>query len=294
MSYQDEIRSTITARIVEALKSGQTPPWRRPWSCQGPALPTNISGRRYSGINVFCLLLAAMQKTYPTNLWGTYNQFRNAGGQIRKGEKASQIVLWKPVTRKKLDASGKEKIDTFPIMKTWSVFNISQCDGYPLPASPTTRTEFIDYVPAEKAIAATGADIRHGGNRAYYSTSGDFIQMPEKATFESNHGYYSTLLHEAIHWTMPRLKRKESYALEELVAETGGCFLSAELGIPQSDDLTNHVAYVKSWIAELENDHGAIFRAAKQASLACDLILKCSRQPEVEEVEEAGELVAAG
>jgi antirestriction protein ArdC len=140
MSFQDEIRSNITARIVEALKSGQTPPWRRPWSCQGPALPTNISGRRYSGINVFCLLLAAMQKNYPTNLWGTYQQLRKAGAQVRKGEKASQIVLWKPITRKKLDASGKEKIDTFPIMKTWSVFNVSQCDGYPLPASQTNCT----------------------------------------------------------------------------------------------------------------------------------------------------------
>ncbi len=293
MSYQDEIRARITENIVAALKSGQTPLWRKPWATTGPRLPTNIGGRQYNGINILCLLLAAMQKNYAVNLWGTYNQYRSAGAFVRRGEKGTQIVLWRPVERVRTLADGTERIDTVPVLRTWSVFNVSQVEGYPLPATPT-RPEFVDYTPAEEAFAATGADIRHGGSRALYSLTGDFIQMPPKSAFESVHGYYSTLAHEAVHWAQPRLNFKASYALEELVAEIGGCFLCAELGVPQSGDLTNHQAYVASWVRELENDHGAVFRAAKQASVSATFILNFSRKAETgEESEEAGELVAA-
>ena len=49
-----------------------------------------------------------------------------------------------------------------------------------------------------------------------------------------------------------------SYAEEELVAELGSLFLSADLGI-QSTDLEgefyeNHVSYLQSWMNALEND----------------------------------------
>ena len=293
MSYQDEIRAKVTEKIVTALKSNQTPPWRRPWATNGPALPTNISGHKYSGINCVSLMLAAMQKNYSVNLWGTYNALRQAGAQVRRGEKSpAQIILWKPVKQRKVNAHGEEVEKTFPVMKTWSVFNVAQCDGFPMPVN-NNRPEFTDFGPAEEAFAATGADIRHGGNRAYYSPSTDHIQMPPKSAFHHEHGYYSTLAHESIHWCASRLGRKESYAFEELVAELGGTFLSAELGVPNSEDLTNCQAYLASWIKELENDHSAIFKAAKQASVKPDFILAFSRKPEAEEAgEEAGELVA--
>lgn len=112
------------------------------------------------------------------------------------------------------------------------------------------------------------------------------------ASVNDEHGYYSTLGHESIHWCQPRLGHKESYAFEELVAELGGTFLAAELGVPNSQDLTNCEAYIASWVRELENDHGAIFRASKQASLSASYILAFSRKAESEEQEEAGELAA--
>ena len=292
MTYQDEIRAQVTEKIVAALKSGQTPPWRRPWATYGPKLPTSIAGHTYSGINVVCLFLAAMQKNYSVNLWGTYNAFRQANAQVRRGEKGTQIILWKPITRRKLNAHGEEVESTFPVMKTWTVFNVAQVDGYSVPGLETPRSEFLDYCPAEEAFAATGADIRHGGNRAYYSPSTDHVQMPPKTAFHHEHGYYSTLAHEMIHWSQPRLGHKESYAFEELVAELGSTFLSAELGVPNSEDLSNCEAYLASWVKQLENDHGAIFKAAKQASVSCEFILKFSRKTEAEEQEEAGELAA--
>jgi len=57
------------------------------------------------------------------------------------------------------------------------------------------------------------------------------------------------------------------------------CFIAAELGVPQSDDLRNHAAYLESWLGSMENDPKFIFQAAAQASKAADFILEFSRQP---------------
>lgn len=78
-----------------------------------------------------------------------------------------------------------------------------------------------------------------------------------------------------------------AYAFEELVAEIGGCFLSNEIGIPQSDDLSNQQAYLNHWLEVLGNDSNAIIRASSQASAASDFILSFSRKIEAGEEEEA-------
>jgi antirestriction protein ArdC len=54
---------------------------------------------------------------------------------------------------------------------------------------------------AEAFIAALGADIRHGGSRAFYAPGPDFIQMPPFAAFGNPVAYYATLAHEATYWT---------------------------------------------------------------------------------------------
>ena len=54
---------------------------------------------------------------------------------------------------------------------------------------------------AERFFAATGADIGHGGNQAYYSVTHDRIQMPPFETFRDAESYYATLAHECTHWT---------------------------------------------------------------------------------------------
>lgn len=92
---------------------------------------------------------------------------------------------------------------------------------------------------AEAFIAATGAWIEHGDNRAFYHPSTDCIRLPKRKFFVGTStsspadSYYSTLLHELTHWTShkDRCNRQlgkrfgdEAYAMEELVAEFGGCF----------------------------------------------------------------------
>ena len=84
-----------------------------------------------------------------------------------------------------------------------------------------------------------------------------------------------------MHWAERRVGWKGEYAEAELVAEMGACFLCAQTGIPCSDDLSNHAAYLQSWLKIMEQNHKAIFRAARDASKASDLILSFS-EPSLE------------
>lgn len=286
MSTQADIRRLVTSKIVNALAAG-TPPWRQPWRNDrtNAGAPANAaSGMNYRGVNALLLGLAE----YESRWWATYAQIQALGGRVRKGEQATRIVYWREVERVVVTtATGVDVIDTFPLLKTYSVFNAAQTDGLEeFQTRSRSAATFEDFGPAEAVIAATGADIRHGGDRSFYHPARDFIQVPPRESFESRAAYYDTLAHELVHWTghqdrLDRLTKNarfgdRQYAVEELVAEIGGAFLCTEVGVPQSD-LSNQTAYLASWLAVLERDSTAIFTAAGQASRAVDFILSFSR-----------------
>ena len=153
-----------------------------------------------------------------------------------------------------------------------------------------------NFAPADNLIAATGADIRITGEAAFYSvptpekswpnhTGGDYIQVPQPQKFVNHASWYSTVFHEIGHWSEPRLDLdSKGYAFEELVAEIASAFLSAELGIPGGDDLTNHAAYLQSWLLAMQNDVGFIFKASTQASQVVDFILSHQNQAQKQPV----------
>jgi antirestriction protein ArdC len=134
---------------------------------------------------------------------------------------------------------------------------------------------------ADSFFAATGADIRHGGNRAYYAEGPDYVQMPPFETFVDAESHAATLAHELTHWTkhpkrldrdMGRVKwGDEGYAREELVAELGAAFLSADLGITP-EVRPDHAAYIASWLKVLRDDRRFIFTAAAHAQRAADYL----------------------
>jgi antirestriction protein ArdC len=146
-------------------------------------------------------------------------------------------------------------------------------------AAPLPAAERI--MAAEQFADATGAEIRHGGNSAFYAISSDHVQLPPFESFKDPESYYATLLHELTHWTRheKRLAREfgrkrwgdAGYATEELVAELGAAFLCADLAItpePRED----HAAYLASWLEVLKNDKRAIFTAAAHAQRAADFL----------------------
>ena len=244
MVAQAEIYQQVTDQIIKQLERG-VGEWRKGWSSICSGLPRNVAGRSYRGVNILLLWAAAQERGFDSSLWGTFNQWKKAGGHVKRGEKGTRIIFWRVVTESVTDPkTGQETEEQRFFCRQSVVFNMTQCAGDKLERFRTTRPsrEFVGFGPAEEAISATGADIRHMGSRAFYSPHSDFIQLPQKAAFDNESAYYSTALHELIHWSghESRLNRLDklgrfgdhAYAAEELVAELGAAFLAASLGIP--------------------------------------------------------------
>lgn len=302
MSTQQQLRQSITEQIVATLESGDPPPWRRPWRV-GPnaGFPANVVSRKaYRGINPILLELAASRHNLTSKWWATFNQWKNLGGKVMprpshvpSGRWGTQIVFWSPITKTVTSHDGEDEEDRFFVMRSYTVFNVDQVEGDRLDHLRAGREEddtagrAINYEPAEAAIAATGIDIRHGGTRAFYSPSEDYVQMPPRASFSEPDEYYETILHELVHATEHpsrldwcRKEKENTYAMGELVAEIGACYLARELGVPASEGLSNHVAYLGHWLKAMKNDHRFIFQASAQASRAADYLLAFSRHEE--------------
>ena len=282
-----DLYTRITSRIVAELEKGVRP-WMQPWNAEHAAgritRPLRHNGQPYRGINVLMLWGEAMTKGYTCPIWMTYNQANELGAQVRKGEHGSLVVFANRIQRTGTDASGNEVEREIPFLKGYTVFNCEQIDG--LPAHYNTPVQpMLDPVQriakAEQFFNNAHADIRHGGNRAYYAISADYVQMPPFETFRDAEAYYATLSHEMTHWTRhpSRLDREfgrkrwgdEGYAAEELVAELGSAFLSADLGItpePRED----HAAYIANWLKVLKDDKRAIFTAAAHAERAAGFL----------------------
>ncbi|HMP03987.1 MAG TPA: ArdC-like ssDNA-binding domain-containing protein [Gemmatales bacterium] len=313
MTTQNQLRQRITDQIIEALRRGDTPPWRRPWvASKNAGHPANAQTKRpYSGVNPLLLQLAANRHGFRSKHWATFNQWQQLGGKIKPrpsdvppGQWGTNIVLFKRLSRTEVDEeTGTEEEVNFGFLKGFTVFCIDQVDGEHLDhlrvEDNPPACDFVDYEPAETAIIATGAKVHFGGERAYYRPqkedgSGDFIQCPHKHQFTQEKDYYGTMFHELMHWSETRLDWKGSYEVGELRAEIGACYALAELGVPQSDDLTNHHAYVKHWLECLHRDPKFIFTCATAASKAADFVMSFSRPSQDDEATAADKMAVAG
>lgn len=288
MQTQSDIRSSITNTIIEALSNGGLPPWRKPWSNDpnAPGLHTSMTtGNPYRGINQLLLQVAAMKGGFKSKWWGTFNQIKQNGASVSRGAKGTQIVLFKKIERERVDEAGDEVKDNFFVLRSFHVWNSEQTTGleqFRVGFARPQNNSVERYEAADDVIEATGADIRHGGNDAYYNLPNDFIQLPHRHQFESAESFYETAFHELTHWSehVSRLnwdRTNEGYAMGELIAEMSACLMMAELGLPTTTNLTNHASYLSNWLEGLNSDHKFIFKAASQASKAVDYLLSFSR-----------------
>jgi len=305
-----DVYQTVTDAIVARLEAGGLPPWRQPWQsghAAGPVCrPLRHNGTPYQGVNILWLWMAAEARGFGNPYWLTYNQARELGGHVRKGEKSTAVVYASTFTKKEAAADGTTAERRIPFLKTYAVFNAAQCDGLPAhyyqPA--TVPAVKVDPLPAVLDFAGhTGADVREAGDRAFYSPAGDYVQMPAAAAFESPEAHAGTLVHELAHWTghASRLARDfsgrfgtEAYAAEELVAELAAAFLAADIGFePQPRE--DHAAYLATWLKVMKADKRAIFTAASAASRAAAYLhsLQPGGAAAAEELEPAEEPAAA-
>ncbi len=246
--------------------------------------PLRHNGVPYNGINTLMLWGAAVEAGFLSPYWMKFRQATALGAHVRKGDKRTLVVYANTITRTEELENGSEEERTIPFLKGYTVFNTDQIEDLPehYHARPEPVIDPAKRIPhAEAFFAATGADIRHGGNSAHYSGGSDHVQMPPFECFRSPEAYCAALSHELTHWTKhpKRLDRDfgrkrwgdECYAREELVAELGAAFLCTDLDLAP-EPRVDHAAYIQSWLKVLSYDKRAIFQAAAHAQRAADFL----------------------
>ncbi len=275
----------VTQRILTQLEAG-TVSWRKPWRGGEAGLPRNLhSGRTYRGVNVF--LLATIGHESP--FWLTFNQARQLGGTVRKGEKSAPVIFWNWIEKQTDD--GKDRL---PVLRFYNVFNVAQCDGITAPGPTAPESPFEPIATCERIVAEmpNPPTICNGEPRAYYRPSTDTINMPRPELFDVPESYYATLFHELGHSSgaKNRLGRKGvtdevcfgsgDYGREELIAEMTSAYLCGHASIGPAT-LENSASYLDNWTKALRSDSRLVVQAAAAAQKAADWILGCS--PEHEE-----------
>lgn len=302
-----DLYQQVTNSIIAAIEAGAGE-YRMPWNprlCGGAevAIPYNaVRGYGYRGINILTLWAGQQAAGYETAQWATFRQWQSVGAQVRKGEKGSLTVFFKPIEGDSKGTTTEADCPTeaasprslrFITRAAW-VFNSAQVDGHrPRPAKTLPTIERM--AEAEGLLEASKARFIHGGLRACYIPSRDEIHLPPAGAFINPPAYYGTAFHELIHWTghEGRCSRDlrsrfgtEAYAAEELIAELGAAFMAAAIGIipePRND----HASYIESWLKVLRGDKRAIFTAATKASQATDYLLALAGRPPMAQAQAA-------
>ena len=298
-----DLYQEITDQIIAELEAG-TVPWAQPWDSSVALdtagatfdLPQNgATGRTYSGVNILILWLHATKQGFAGQRWMTFQQAKQLGGHVRKGERSVRVVHAGTYTpkeeREAARAEGRDE-QARRYLKAHRVFHVSQIDGLPdkvahRPAPPVPTFEGVD-TRVRQIIERSGVRFVMGSARAYYQPSTDVVSVPLVEAFHEPIDWHRTALHELSHMTghSSRLDRdlggfggsRAEYAREELVAEMGAAFTCAALGIRPT---VRHADYLAAWLAVLKTDKRTIVRAASAASKASDFLLAFT--PEAEE-----------
>jgi antirestriction protein ArdC len=281
------VYDAVTAQIIAAIEDGVSRcvmPWHG--GIVPMSIPLNaLTEMPYHGVNVVSLWATAATRLYPSGYWASYEQWRKLGAQVRKGERGSVIIFYK-----KLDGEAEPEADEAEapriVLRHSHVFNFAQVDGWELPdnAKRPSQVENNEHIAA--FLAATKADVRHDGVRAFYHRTLDYIALPLPEHFRGTptssptEAYYAVKFHEFIHWTgaphrLARVKGKRygdrDYAFEELVAELGAAFLCSAFRLV-NEPRPDHAAYIAHWLDILSRDNRAIFAAASLAQQAVEYL----------------------
>ena len=282
----NKLREELTKEFLSVLNEGEIP-WEASWKTSYPL--NAVTGKRYRGVNSLWLSYLAMFKGYSDPRWCTFNQAKDNGWTVKKGEKSAHIEFWSlydKKTKKTIDRSEAARIvnddpnrekDIILMSRTYCVFNAQQIDG--IPEFELQSNTDIGEIRAKRDVLLKNMDLkfREGGSEAYYTPSLDQVTLPPEATFFDTYGYMSTFLHECGHASghETRLNRdlsggfgSESYAKEELRAEIASAFTAQDLGLGagttgRQDDIRNHKAYVQHWAKVIQSDPNELFAAMR-------------------------------
>lgn len=280
-----DLYETITQKVIEMLEAGVVP-WRSGvLGLKAAGYPKNLcTGKPYRGVNVFLLAFMAYAKGYESAYWLTFQQANQRGGRVKRGEKSSLVVFWKPLETTDRQTGEVKKIS---VLRYYNVFNANQCEGVEVPDAPNyTPSEFAPIEAAETIVKeySDGPKVVLGGAKAFYTPETDTVKLPEPTRFESTEQFYATMFHELSHSTghSKRLDRgldtklaafgSADYGREELVAEMSAAFLCGAARIDPAV-IKNQAAYVSGWLGAIKKDKRLIIVAGGQAQRSADWVL---------------------
>ncbi|EGV18839.1 ArdC family protein [Thiocapsa marina] len=308
----------IVDGIIGLIQKNQAGIWIRPWIKDSILMrPINYHTKnKYKGINTINLWVAASENNYESHYWATEKQWEIRSLKVQDGAVPTKVFVAFPAKRDRNEEDEEKEQGSIQKWhyRSWNVFNACQlCDydqnkhffkpnGRKTPIGKVSESKLVDGF-----INKTKADIRFGGNTAYYRVSEDYIKIPNVQQFTdtsqatATQGYYATLLHELTHWSGHESRQKRNlknkfgtpaYAFEELIAELGTAFLCADLGIlnvpreaidnqfgvvstvgSEGGSIINHAAYIDSWVKAMKGDPVKyIVRAAGLSEKAVDYL----------------------
>jgi antirestriction protein ArdC len=285
---KEDIYQKVTEKIIANLETAGS--WEKLWNVP---VPISLNKHIYHGINF--LLLDGTK--YQSNVWGTFNQVRENGGTVKKGESSQIVVFWKmleidTMNNKSNPQNVQGEAKRIPLLKYYNVFNADQCNfddlgkkkvaGLESLSSSERKSKLVEAETLIEKMPNKPQIEEKTGDKAYYSPMEDLICVPYMKYFQTTDAFYRTLFHEIIHSTghESRLKRfnhtervsldSESYSKEELLAELGSAYLSVLAGL--GDNHENSVAYIKGWSQRLKDNTSWIVTAANLAQKAVDYI----------------------
>lgn len=306
-----DIAQKIVDRICGLIEEGKPLPWVKPWDRRPNTItvldgvktitlyPTawNRKGQFYKGANTYL----------PVGEYITFNQCKAEGGKVKKGATGFPVVYWNFIEKKSTNEAGEEETETIPMLKYYTVFRVEDCEGieqkhHPKPQvvkipitheEPEERDSELNET-AESIIADYIARAGNGfkvlretpSDRAYYSPTLDYVQVPMAEQYNAIEEYYSTLFHELGHSTghKTRLNRftgkaalapfgSQDYSREELVAETVAASILNAIGLESANSFRNSAAYIQSWSSHIKNDPMLYITASTRAQAAIDMIM---------------------
>ena len=274
-----DIYEMVTDKIIEQLEKGGVA-WQKPWTGVHDGAYNRINNKPYSLLNQMLLS--------KTGEYASFKQWTELGGHIRKGEKAEIVTFWKIQPIEEENEDGEKVIKQIPLLRYYNVFHISQVEGVEPKSIDLNELQPIEEAERIKIEYMKREHIKileKVTDKAFYSPSLDYIQIPCKEQYQNIEEFYSTLFHEMTHSTghKVRLDREdvkdcmykgdENYSKEELCAELGSAFLINKLGIESSKSFNNSTAYIQSWLRVLRNDKKFIISASSRAEKAVKYIL---------------------
>ena len=255
-----DIYAAVTDRIIAQMEQGVIP-WQKPWVSNGKTV-SHATGKPYSLLNQ---MLLGRPGEYLT-----FKQCQEAGGKVKKGEKAQLVVFWKWIEQENEETGETKEV---PFLRYYNVFHIDQCEGisdkhtseihFPDGASTVEHAQDIIY----DYLGREAVKLNHQeGDRAFYRPATDEIVLPLRKQFVSTAEYYGTVFHELVHSTghPSRLNRlnhaaffgTEEYSKEELVAEISAAALINHYGLESTSSFRNNTAYIQNWLSILRSERG--------------------------------------